>query len=121
MRGALLLLVASVVCGCASNRRPPVESAGHQVHRSVRSATEASTPEDPIALAVRYNPVDQCECPDFEVFVYGGWTRAYIDGAEELLLRLRDGNPLEKSSVTAEPTSKRRAPNGVDYMQWLVR
>lgn len=103
---ATTVLLLATACG---GKQTPHELATMRVARGVEVA--ASAPSGPATLAVRYNPVDRCDCPEFEVFAYGGWTRAFI-APEERVAALRHEAHAE---VRGEFTARRVAPNGVRY------
>ena len=55
-----------------------LKEAQASVTESKAEAREASEDADSFALLVRHNPA-RCDAPEFEVYMRGRWTRAYLD------------------------------------------
>jgi hypothetical protein len=109
------LLLAALLVGCKSaTPQPMTDRAATGVERSISRAHRAAGKVGPVELAVRFNPA-RCSCPDFEVYAYDGWVRAFIEHAPQVDT-LRGGDPLAQVSVVGQfEDDVRRAPNGVAY------
>ncbi len=109
-----VLLAALCLAACRSGATPH-DLATQRVHQGLTRGYDASNAVGPATLQVRYNPAP-CECPPYEVFAYGGWTRTFVEPATAELDALRGGEPLSVITVTATiDLRKRAAENGVMY------
>lgn len=118
----ILGLLASI--GCASAPELPKDvrasrAATVRVQASVESADEEAGALDAYEISVRYNPA-RCDCPDFEVEVYGGWQRAYIVAPPRVETRLEEfrksSDSLRELALNGRlTTTTRRAETGVDF------
>lgn len=111
----LWLLVLLTLTACRGGTVDPFELANQRVAEGVTEGSAASTASGPVTLPVRYNPAP-CECPPHEVFAYGHWMRAFIEGDLSAIDALQNADPLAVANIDAAVESKRRAaPNGVLY------
>lgn len=113
-----LLLAGAMSCaviGCRTTKTPPVDAAAARVDQALTRGTDEAGEVGPIELRVRHNPAP-CECPPYEVYAYGRWMRAFIDGTSAAVSALQNADPLATATVVGvvEP-SPRAAENGVTY------
>lgn len=104
-----VLLLCCVGCG---GKQSPNEAAPERVARAVDVASQHNGGVH--QLHVRYNPVAACECPEFEVFAYGGWMRVFVAPTAQVTA-LTQGDPLAQQRIRGELQQTRLAANGVRY------
>ena len=124
MNARLAILAGLTLAGCASApETPPGELASRAATSRLASGIELAGEEanglEAYDVPVRFNPA-RCDCPDFEVEVYGGWQRAYIVAPPPTRTRLdgfaQSGQPLAELTVRGRLTATmRRAETRVSY------
>ena len=92
MRVWVTLLLGMMLVGCsgAPDKSPLQESLDltrSRVDSGFENANDAAEGLDAYTVQLRYNPA-RCDCPDYEVEVYGRWVRAFVTGPPTLLNNL---------------------------------
>lgn len=129
------LLSFALLFGCATGKSskrsvPPekkaVRTGQAHVRGGLEDAFEASEKRDVYTVRGRFNE-PRCDAPDFEVFAHGKWTRAYLDGKNDLTQKLesleekaRESNSLETLELRGRFSGKRRAETGLKYPVFWV-
>lgn len=124
MNARFFILAWLALSGCASAPAPPPavlagEAAETRIERSIELADEDVNGLEAYDVPIRYNPA-RCDCPDFEVEVFGRWQRAYIVAPVQTRTRLDDFAESEQSlaELTVRgrmTTTTRRAESRVSY------
>ena len=122
-----LLYIALFLCvGCSSTPKPPPNKAAldattREVRTGMVAAFEETEGLDAFDVVARYNPAS-CECPDYEIQIYGAWTRVYIQGSQVVMARLQEfadnagTNTLEFLTLKGRVLSARqRSTRNVPY------
>ena len=125
------LLAALITCGpmvgCATGQQAetpddPLEYRGRQtVHEAVAEASDVADNQTIYEVALRYNE-PHCKAPSYEVYVYGRWTRAFLEGEDTTLTSLERAVRAEESAsslldVTARGSivDRRKTTTGLSY------
>lgn len=115
MRLSLLLAAVCVLAGCRTGKGDPVDVATIRVEQALMKSVKTSTQSGPAELRVRYNPAP-CDCPPYEVFAYGRWMRAFIDGDSPAVAALQNADALATATLVGVLESQPRpGDNGVMY------
>lgn len=128
-----MLLSGSLIAACGSApvagepEFAPVSSASARAHRAVSRGVDTLLDLPSISLRLRYNPAP-CECPVWEIELYGRWERVAVIPAREATLSVEpfltyDEHP-EGSVFVAEVglnVERSPAPNGWNYRLFEIR
>lgn len=125
-----MLFCSLVVGACATDNgasepeKPPelqvVERARGDVHDGIDQGFQTSEDQDSYRVPVRYN-VPRCDAPAFEIRVHGRWTRAWLEGPDEVgeqleSLREEPGEAAgENFEISGSFSGEREAETGVSY------
>lgn len=104
-----LLVLGSYACSSAPEI-PADQVARMGVENGVVAAAEASEDIGVVETKIRYNPA-RCECPDYEVFLYGGWKRVFLTGPLNTVSELQNrmtSKSLEIARVSGRLTDATR-------------
>lgn len=123
-RPGSFVAVAVLLAGCATNRLTPVDAARAAVGDTIADAERRSSNQSEFTVLIRYNPAD-CECPDWEVYAWGRWVRAYVQGRPEALAPLESlrnsQDPVARASITGTLDERARlSRRNVRYPVFLV-
>jgi hypothetical protein len=121
---------AVLVGGCATapDEQPtPLQQANRtaerQVDRAVERGYDASEDLSSYTVRIRYNP-PRCDAPAFEAYLYGRWTRVYLEAGRKQRDRIdaieEEAQPLGTRTVEGVPTGWRRAETDVRYRTFYV-
>lgn len=107
----MLVLLVLGSCACSSAPEIPADQVARMgVENGVMAAAEASEETGVLETHIRYNPA-RCECPDYEVFLYGGWKRVFLTGPLNTVSELQNrmtSRSLEIARVSGRLTDTTR-------------
>ena len=117
MKRVFLWAIFLSACGGSQATKDPIEQSAALIHDAALQSRSVADEQDAATFRIRKNPA-KCDCPAFESFVYGAWTRVLIE-PETLVDTLGDFSGEKR--VTGM-ISKTKSPDarGVQYLVLTV-